>query len=65
MVNIRFNEFQRIVSEDGKKRLSMVENFIGGMTAGCFSTIINNPLDMVMNIGKSSMRGIPNFCKML
>ncbi len=38
------------MSKDGKKSLTMVENFVGGMTAGCFSTIINNPVDVVMGI---------------
>ncbi len=50
IVILRFNEFKRIVGKDGKKNLTMVENFLGGMTAGCFSTILNNPLDVVMDI---------------
>ncbi len=47
---LRFNEFQRVVGNDGRKSLTMMENFVGGMTAGCFSTIINNPLDVVIDI---------------
>eukprot|EP01084_Bolivina_argentea_P155770 271447_1 len=49
-----FNEFQRVVGNDGRKSLTMMENFVGGMTAGCFSTIINNPLDVV----KTRMQGL-------
>ncbi|KAL7580989.1 hypothetical protein ACA910_005802 [Epithemia clementina (nom. ined.)] len=48
-----FNEYKRIVTEDGKKPLSPIGGLIGGMSAGCFSTLGNNPFDVV----KTRMQG--------
>jgi solute carrier family 25 citrate transporter 1 len=42
-----FNEFKRIVTDDGKHKVSPFMDLLGGMTAGCFSTLGNNPFDVV------------------
>jgi solute carrier family 25 citrate transporter 1 len=42
-----FNEYKRIVSHDGEKTLNPIQNLLGGMSAGCFSTLGNNPFDVV------------------
>lgn len=42
-----FNEFKRIVTDDGKTKVSPVMDLLGGMSAGCFSTLGNNPFDVV------------------
>ena len=41
-----FNEFKRIVTEDGRSMTPLL-SLLGGMTAGCFSTLGNNPFDVV------------------
>ena len=48
-----FNEYKKIVTEDGKKPLSPIGGLFGGMSAGCFSTLGNNPFDVV----KTRMQG--------
>lgn len=48
-----FNEYKRIVTEDGKIPLSPIGSLLGGMSAGCFSTLGNNPFDVV----KTRMQG--------
>jgi solute carrier family 25 (mitochondrial citrate transporter), member 1 len=42
-----FNEYKRIVTDDGQKKLTPAMGLLGGMTAGCFSTLGNNPFDVV------------------
>lgn len=48
-----FNEYKRIVTNDGEKRLTPIMGLFGGMSAGCFSTLGNNPFDVV----KTRMQG--------
>lgn len=42
-----FNEYKRIVTKDGQEPLSPLGGLLGGMSAGCFSTVCNNPFDVV------------------
>lgn len=42
-----FNEYKRIVTNDGEKNLTPIMGLLGGMSAGCFSTLGNNPFDVV------------------
>lgn len=49
-----FNKYKGIISDDGARPLSDVENLLGGMSAGCFSTLGNNPFDVV----KTRMQGV-------
>lgn len=49
-----FNKYKTILSNDGARDLTDVENLLGGMSAGCFSTLGNNPFDVV----KTKMQGI-------
>jgi solute carrier family 25 (mitochondrial citrate transporter), member 1 len=42
-----FNEFKRIVTADGEKPMTPALSLLGGMSAGCFSTLGNNPFDVV------------------
>ena len=42
-----FNEYKRIVTNDGEKALTPLMGLFGGMSAGCFSTLGNNPFDVV------------------
>eukprot|EP00591_Stephanopyxis_turris_P014679 CAMPEP_0195534476 /NCGR_PEP_ID=MMETSP0794_2-20130614/42462_1 /TAXON_ID=515487 /ORGANISM="Stephanopyxis turris, Strain CCMP 815" /LENGTH=294 /DNA_ID=CAMNT_0040667335 /DNA_START=76 /DNA_END=958 /DNA_ORIENTATION=- len=42
-----FNEYRRIVTKDGELALSPIMGLLGGMSAGCFSTLGNNPFDVV------------------
>mmetsp|Transcript_1345 Transcript_1345/g.1815 ORF Transcript_1345/g.1815 Transcript_1345/m.1815 type:complete len:295 (+) Transcript_1345:73-957(+) len=48
-----FNEYKRIVTEDGAKPFSPIGGLLGGMSAGCFSTLGNNPFDVL----KTRMQG--------
>lgn len=48
-----FNEFKRIMTEDGAKPMTPLLGLLGGMSAGCFSTLGNNPFDVV----KTRMQG--------
>jgi len=48
-----FNEYKRIMSNDGEKELTPLLRLFGGMSAGCFSTLGNNPFDVV----KTRMQG--------
>lgn len=48
-----FNEYKRIVTNDGEEQLTPVMGLLGGMSAGCFSTLGNNPFDVV----KTRMQG--------
>jgi solute carrier family 25 citrate transporter 1 len=42
-----YNEYKRIVTNDGEIKSTPLMSLIGGMTAGCFSTLGNNPFDVV------------------
>jgi len=42
------------MSEGGKRKLTTLETLAGGMGAGCFSTLGNNPFDVV----KTKMQGV-------
>ena len=42
-----FNEYKRIVTNDGEKAMTPLLGLFGGMSAGCFSTLGNNPFDVV------------------
>ena len=42
-----FNEYKRIVTHEGEKKLTPLMGLAGGMSAGCFSTLGNNPFDVV------------------
>jgi len=42
-----FNEYKRIVTKNGQEPLSPIGSLLGGMSAGCFSTVCNNPFDVV------------------
>lgn len=48
-----FNEFKRIVTRDGQTDMTPLWSLVGGMSAGCFSTLGNNPFDVV----KTRMQG--------
>ena len=49
-----FDQYKRIVTNDGERTLKSYEQFVGGMCSGCFSTLCNNPADMV----KTRMQGL-------
>ena len=42
-----FNEYKRIMTNEGEKQLTPLMGLFGGMSAGCFSTLGNNPFDVV------------------
>ena len=42
-----FNEYKNAVTNGGEKSLSPIMALFGGMSAGCFSTLGNNPFDVV------------------
>jgi solute carrier family 25 citrate transporter 1 len=48
-----FNEFKKYVTDNGKQPMTPLLGFLGGMSAGCFSTFGNNPFDVV----KTKMQG--------
>jgi len=48
-----FNEYKRIITNDGEKPFTPLLGLFGGMSAGCFSTLGNNPFDVV----KTRMQG--------
>ena len=48
-----FNEYKRVVTNDGEKAMTPLLGLGGGMSAGCFSTLGNNPFDVV----KTRMQG--------
>jgi solute carrier family 25 citrate transporter 1 len=48
-----FNEYKKVLTHDGERTLTPIEKFLGGMTAGCFSTLGNNPFDVI----KTRMQG--------
>ena len=42
-----FNEYKNRVTNDGEIALTPIMGLFGGMSAGCFSTLGNNPFDVV------------------
>jgi solute carrier family 25 (mitochondrial citrate transporter), member 1 len=48
-----FNEYKNFVTKDGEISLTPIMGLFGGMSAGCFSTLGNNPFDVV----KTRMQG--------
>jgi solute carrier family 25 citrate transporter 1 len=48
-----FNEFKQWVTNDGEKPMTPLLGLFGGMSAGCFSTLGNNPFDVI----KTRMQG--------
>jgi len=48
-----FNEYKRMVTNDGEKPLTPVLGLFGGMSAGCFGSLGSNPFDVV----KTRMQG--------
>jgi len=48
-----FNEYKVYVTNNGEKPMTPLLGLVGGMCAGCFSTIGNNPFDVV----KTRMQG--------
>jgi solute carrier family 25 (mitochondrial citrate transporter), member 1 len=49
-----FNEYKRIITNEGEKPMTPFLSLLGGMSAGCFSTLGNNPFDVV----KTRMQGM-------
>merc|ERR1719213_1128855 len=48
-----FNEYKKRATNDGNISMSPLMALFGGMSAGCFSTLGNNPFDVV----KTRMQG--------
>ena len=48
-----FNKYKDIVTDNGNTSLSPMASFLGGAGAGCFSTLGNNPFDVI----KTQMQG--------
>ncbi len=48
-----FNEYKNYVTDNGKTSMNPGLSFLGGMLSGCFSTLCNNPLDVI----KTRMQG--------
>lgn len=42
-----FNEYKRIITNEGEKPMTPLLGLFGGMSAGCFSTLGNNPFDVI------------------
>jgi hypothetical protein len=57
-----FNEYKRIVTDDGEKSLTPLMGLFGGMSAGCFSTLGNNPFDVIKVRWASSSAISPSTC---
>jgi solute carrier family 25 (mitochondrial citrate transporter), member 1 len=48
-----FNKYKDLMTDEGKTKLHPLSSLAGGMMAGCFSTLGNNPFDVV----KTQMQG--------
>jgi solute carrier family 25 citrate transporter 1 len=48
-----FNEYKALVTNHGEQEMTPLLGLFGGMSAGCFSTLGNNPFDVV----KTRMQG--------
>mmetsp|Transcript_35853 Transcript_35853/g.52389 ORF Transcript_35853/g.52389 Transcript_35853/m.52389 type:complete len:363 (-) Transcript_35853:118-1206(-) len=42
-----FNKYKEIITKDGEKKMTPLMGLFGGMSAGCFSTLGNNPFDVI------------------
>jgi solute carrier family 25 citrate transporter 1 len=42
-----FNEYKKRVTNDGEIKFTPIMGLFGGMSAGCFSTLGNNPFDVI------------------
>jgi len=42
-----FNEFKKYITNNGEIKMTPIMGLLGGMSAGCFSTLGNNPFDVV------------------
>lgn len=49
-----FHEYKRIVTDNEQNKMSALMGLLGGMSAGCFSALGNNPLDVI----KTRMQGM-------
>ena len=49
-----FDQYKFFMTNNGERQLKPYEQFLGGMCSGCFSTLCNNPADMV----KTRMQGL-------
>lgn len=49
-----FNEFKTLVTNKGERPMTPLLGLLGGMSAGCFSTLGNNPFDVV----KTRLQGV-------
>jgi solute carrier family 25 (mitochondrial citrate transporter), member 1 len=49
-----FNKYKDVLTDQGKNPLSPFQALLGGMAAGCFSVLGNNPFDVV----KTRMQGV-------
>ncbi len=56
-----FNEYKKYMTNDGETELTPLLRLFGGMSAGCFSTLGNNPFDVVkvcsLNFAFTMFRG--------
>lgn len=53
-----FNEYKNYVTDNGRTSMNPGLSFLGGMLSGCFSTLCNNPLDVI----KTRMQGASVGC---
>mmetsp|Transcript_17117 Transcript_17117/g.23533 ORF Transcript_17117/g.23533 Transcript_17117/m.23533 type:complete len:295 (-) Transcript_17117:302-1186(-) len=49
-----FNKYKDLLTDNGRTKLSPLASLVGGMCAGCFSTLGNNPFDVVKTQMQSS-----------
>jgi len=49
-----FNEYKSWITNNGEEKMTPLKSLLGGMSAGCFSTLGNNPFDVV----KTRMQGV-------
>ena len=49
-----FGQYKKFVIGNDDRKLKPLEALVGGMFSGCFSTLCNNPMDMI----KTRMQGI-------
>ena len=53
-----FNKFKEQALGPGEEKLSPQVALLGGMMAGCFSTCLNNPFDMVKTRMQGTLSGL-------
>jgi solute carrier family 25 citrate transporter 1 len=63
-----FGVYTTLLTSD-ERALSSIESLVGGMAAGCFSTILNNPLDVAksrqQSLAAAHYGGLANCLKMI